>query len=166
MKFDIEKIASPLGTIVVIARDKVVYSLDFHDYEARMMGLLRKRYGQVELQQNDNASVVSQALERYFAGNITALAGIKILAKGTDFQQSVWAELQKIPAGSTCSYAAIATAIENPKAVRAVGMANAQNPIALIIPCHRVIATNGTLSGYAGGVERKHWLLAHEKAYA
>jgi methylated-DNA-[protein]-cysteine S-methyltransferase len=105
-------------------------------------------------------------LDAYFSGKITALSTIKTALKGTEFQQRVWAALQEIPAGTTCSYATIATKLGAPKAVRAVGMANSLNPIAIIVPCHRVIAASGSLSGYAGGIERKRWLIAHEAAHS
>ena len=83
---------------------------------------------------------------------------------GTAFQKAVWAALRAIPAGETRSYSQLAAAIGSPKAVRAAGLANGQNPIAVVVPCHRVIGANGTLTGYAGGLERKRWLLAHEGA--
>ena len=83
-------------------------------------------------------------------------------AVGTDFQLSVWQQLEQIEYGTTCCYADIASSIANPKAVRAVGAANSKNPLTIIVPCHRVIASSGKLSGYAGGIDRKAWLLAHE----
>lgn len=162
IQFDIEKLESPIGTILLITANDRVFSLDFSDCEPRMLALLEKKYGKVALVEKENASHAAQQLQHYFAGDIQALSNIKIEVKGTDFQQRVWAALQMIPAGTTCSYAQIAASIGNQKAVRAVGMANSRNPIALIVPCHRVIAADGTLSGYAGGVERKRWLLAHE----
>ncbi len=100
-------------------------------------------------------------LEEYFAGKRTTF-DVAIAAEGTDFQKSVWKGLQKIPMGETWSYQDLAEHINNPKAVRAVGLANGKNPISIIVPCHRVIGKNGKLTGYAGGVERKEWLLKHE----
>jgi len=84
---------------------------------------------------------------------------------GTDFQKGVWAQLQKINFGFTASYGDIATAIGNPKASRAVGMANNKNKIPIVIPCHRIIGSDGSLTGFAGGLDTKRWLLRHEKAY-
>jgi methylated-DNA-[protein]-cysteine S-methyltransferase len=81
---------------------------------------------------------------------------------GTAFQQNVWQALRTIPAGRTLSYGQLAAQLGNPKGMRAVGLANGANPIALIVPCHRVIGANGTLTGYGGGMTRKHWLLRHE----
>src|SRR5690606_4692756 len=107
---------------------------------------------------------VRTAVSAYFGGDLTALDGLTVQTGGTDFQRSVWTALRAIPAGQTRSYGQLAAAIGSPKAVRAAGLANGQNPIAVIVPCHRVIGANGTLTGYAGGLERKRWLLAHEGA--
>lgn len=103
---------------------------------------------------------VSQ-LSEYFEGERT-LFDVPIDPSGTDFQEAVWSELCKIDFGKTCSYQDIAAGLNNPKAVRAVGAANGKNPISIIVPCHRVIGSNGTLTGYAGGIDRKAWLLKHE----
>lgn len=104
---------------------------------------------------------VKDQLDRYFAGEAVQF-DVPIAAKGTPFQQSVWHALTTIPYGETWSYAQLADAIGNPKAVRAVGLANGKNPVSVIVPCHRVIGKNGKLTGYAGGVERKQRLLAIE----
>lgn len=105
---------------------------------------------------------VGHALDAYLAGEVAAVDGLWVELRGTDFQRRVWAALRVIRAGTTCSYADIARAIGAPRAVRAVGAANGANPVAIVVPCHRVIGSDGTLTGYAGGVERKAWLLAHE----
>ena len=105
---------------------------------------------------------VRAAVEAYFTGDVRALDAVPVKTAGTDFQKAVWAALRAIPAGETRSYGQLAAAIGSPKAVRAAGLANGQNPVAVIVPCHRVIGANGTLTGYAGGLERKRWLLAHE----
>ena len=103
-------------------------------------------------------------LYEYFVGNRTEFS-LKIQLEGTNFQKSVWNQLMKIPYGKTVSYKDIASAIDNEKAVRAVGSANGKNDIAIIIPCHRVIAYDGTLGGYGGGLWKKEWLLNHEKRF-
>ncbi|WP_217539932.1 methylated-DNA--[protein]-cysteine S-methyltransferase [Vibrio metschnikovii] len=103
-----------------------------------------------------------QQLEEYFTGQRTEFC-LPLAAKGTPFQRSVWQTLCKIPYGETWSYQQLAEAIGNPKAVRAVGLANGKNPLSIIVPCHRVIGKNGKLTGYAGGIERKAGLLALEK---
>ncbi|MBU1538324.1 MAG: methylated-DNA--[protein]-cysteine S-methyltransferase [Alphaproteobacteria bacterium] len=106
---------------------------------------------------------VRRAVEGWFGGDLTALDGLTVKTGGTAFQRTVWAALRDIPAGETRSYGQLAAAIGSPRAVRAAGLANGQNPIAVIVPCHRVIGANGTLTGYAGGLERKRWLLDHER---
>lgn len=114
--------------------------------------------------ETNHCEVLDQAiaqLKDYFAGTLQAF-DLPLSPKGTVFQQRVWQALTGVPFGQTTSYAAIAQAIENPKGVRAVGMANSKNPIAIVIPCHRIIGANGTLTGYAGGLDKKAWLLQHE----
>lgn len=101
-------------------------------------------------------------LEGYFAGRLKSF-NLKLAPQGTEFQTSVWRELNRIPFGTTISYADLARRIGQPKACRAVGAANGRNPIAIIVPCHRVIGTDGTLTGYGGGLDRKRWLLDHER---
>ena len=102
-----------------------------------------------------------QQLQEYFAGNRTTF-DLKLAPQGTEFQQKVWRALLDIPFGSTKSYAAQSAVVGNTKAIRAVAAANGKNPIAIVIPCHRVIGSDGSLTGYAGGLWRKKWLLAHE----
>jgi methylated-DNA-[protein]-cysteine S-methyltransferase len=104
---------------------------------------------------------VTGQLDAYFAGTLTQFE-VPIRLEGTDFQRRVWAQLQEIPYGETISYGELARRLGNPGASRAVGLANGRNPIAVIIPCHRVIGANGTLTGYGGGLDRKVWLLDHE----
>jgi methylated-DNA-[protein]-cysteine S-methyltransferase len=103
-----------------------------------------------------------EALKEYFAGKRTEFEDLTLAPAGTTFQLSVWQALLQIPFGATRSYADIARAIGNPKGVRAVGLANGRNPIPVIVPCHRVIGSNGSLTGFGGGLPTKKWLLAHE----
>lgn len=114
-----------------------------------------------EIRTNDITDCCKQQLAEYFIGKRT-IFDLPLDPRGTNFQKSVWACLAKIPFGHTLTYRDIANMLNNPKAVRAVGGANGRNPISIILPCHRVIGTNGTLTGYAGGIERKLWLLKHE----
>ncbi len=103
------------------------------------------------------------ALQAYFDGDLDALDAIEVrFDRGTPFQQQVWRALQGIPRGETITYAELARRVDRPTGFRAVGAANGQNPIAVVVPCHRVIASDGTLGGYGGGLDRKRWLLAHE----
>jgi methylated-DNA-[protein]-cysteine S-methyltransferase len=103
-------------------------------------------------------------LRAYFDGDLDALAKIPVAPEGTAFQLRVWEELRRIPVGSTWSYRQLAESIGRPAAVRAVGLANGRNPVAIVVPCHRVIGADGTLVGYGGGLPRKRWLLEHEGA--
>jgi methylated-DNA-[protein]-cysteine S-methyltransferase len=108
---------------------------------------------------------IAAALSAYFAGDLRAIDAVAIDPEGTPFQRRVWAALRTIPAGTTWSYAELARAVGQPTATRAVGAANGRNPIALVVPCHRVIASDGTLGGYGGGLEMKRWLLRHERSW-
>ena len=110
------------------------------------------------------ASEFRRRMEDYFAGDLAAIDAVPVAAGGTDFQQSIWRGLRQIPAGLTWTYRQLASHIGRPKAVRAAGLANSLNPVSIIVPCHRVIGANASLTGYAGGLERKQWLLRHEGA--
>jgi methylated-DNA-[protein]-cysteine S-methyltransferase len=152
-----------VGTVLLVTDDDgAVRALDFDDYEPRMLRLLARHYGPVVLSPGASPAPVRAAIVAYFAGDRQALDGIVVRTGGTEFQRQVWAALRTIPAGETRSYGQLAAAIDRPKAVRAVGLANGSNPVGIIVPCHRVIGANGTLTGYAGGLARKTWLLAHE----
>jgi methylated-DNA-[protein]-cysteine S-methyltransferase len=105
-------------------------------------------------------------MRAYFKGDIGVIDTLPVETAGTPFQRSVWKALRKIGKGGTISYAELARRIGKPKAVRAAGLANGQNPISIVVPCHRVIGSNGTLTGYGGGLPRKKWLLEHEGALA
>ena len=109
---------------------------------------------------------LSTAMGDYFRGDVTVIDKLPVVFSGTPFQVKVWNALRTIPAGQTTSYGALAKEIGEPKAVRAVGLANGANPVAVIVPCHRVIGSDGSLTGYGGGLERKKWLLAHEAQHA
>jgi methylated-DNA-[protein]-cysteine S-methyltransferase len=106
--------------------------------------------------------VIARRLEAFFDGDLAALDAIETESGGTSFQRAVWSALRRIPPGTTVSYGQLAARIGRPHASRAVGAANGSNPIAIIVPCHRVIGSDGHLTGYGGGIERKRWLLAHE----
>ncbi|RZJ03673.1 MAG: methylated-DNA--[protein]-cysteine S-methyltransferase [Brevundimonas sp.] len=163
----LDRIATPTGVVLLITdAEGAVRALDFADYEERMMRLLGRHWPGAALVDGRAPSAVRSAVEAYFGGDLTALDGLEVRTNGTEFQRSVWAALRAIPHGETRTYGQLAAAIGRPKAVRAAGLANGQNPVAVIVPCHRVIGANGTLTGYAGGIERKQWLLAHEAARA
>ena len=160
----LDRIETPVGTVLlVVDADGAVRALDFAGFEERMMRLLVRHYGDAPLTDGRAPEPVREAVAAYFAGDIAALDGVTVKTGGTEFQRAVWAALRDIPAGQTRTYGQLATAIGRPKAVRAAGLANGQNPVAVIVPCHRVIGANGTLTGFAGGLERKRWLLDHEE---
>jgi methylated-DNA-[protein]-cysteine S-methyltransferase len=159
----LDRIATPVGEVLLVTdAEGAVRALDFSDYEPRMMRLLARHAPEARLVPGRAPEAARGAVLAYFSGDIPALDAVVIKTGGTVFQRSVWAALRAIPAGQTRSYGQLAAAIGVPRAVRAAGLANGQNPIAVIVPCHRVIGANGTLTGYAGGVERKRWLLRHE----
>jgi AraC family transcriptional regulator of adaptative response/methylated-DNA-[protein]-cysteine methyltransferase len=151
---------TPLGRMLVAATSKGICRLTFDEDEAA----LNRRFPNADIRPADTAmgaliSGVMEAIE-----TPTAVHDLPIDVAGTAFQEAVWKELRKIPPGETRSYADIAAAIGEPGAVRAVGTANGSNPIAILVPCHRVIRSDGTLGGYAGGLDRKRQLLAAEGA--
>ncbi|WP_439476016.1 methylated-DNA--[protein]-cysteine S-methyltransferase [Brevundimonas sp.] len=160
----LDRIATPVGEVLLVTdAASAVRALDFADYEARMTRLLARHAPGAVLVEGRAPETVRRAVEGYFGGDVQALDGVAVRTGGTDFQRTVWKALRAIPAGETRTYGQLAVAIGSPKAVRAAGLANGQNPIAVIVPCHRVIGANGTLTGYAGGLERKRWLLDHER---
>jgi methylated-DNA-[protein]-cysteine S-methyltransferase len=161
---EVGKFRSPIGEIVVAVHAGRLCALSFAEQWPRRHAQLEKRFGQVEFCDAADPAGVITCLGKYFAGDLGALDAIAVDTGGTPFQQRVWRELRKIPAGHTVSYGHIATAIGAPAAVRAVGAANGSNPVGIVLPCHRVIGSNGQLTGYGGGLERKRWLLAHESA--
>ncbi|GLV58506.1 methylated-DNA--protein-cysteine methyltransferase [Dictyobacter sp. S3.2.2.5] len=158
-----DTIDSPIGTIVLVVDGEQLCSLDYTDYESRMMTLLRKRYGEFQLTRASDPCGFSSQLRAYFAGDYRCLDAIPVNTGGTAFQQQVWSALRAIPAGTTTTYGQLAARLGRPTASRAVGAANALNPIAIVLPCHRIIGANASLTGYAGGLQRKHWLLQHEQ---
>lgn len=157
-------IPSPLGEVGFALADDAVLWLGFEFPEKELIQLVRKRFGNLPI--TDFGKLVDKlkrALGRYFDGEVEAIDNIKVDGAGTGFQRAVWAALREIPCGETRSYSQIAERIGKPKAVRAVGAANGRNPIWLVVPCHRVIGADGSLTGYAGGIDRKRWLLTHER---
>jgi methylated-DNA-[protein]-cysteine S-methyltransferase len=157
-----EEYDSPIGMIDLLTSNGVLVSLDFRTHEQRRTELLQKYVGTVEVKPATERSEALARLIDYFAGDWQAIATLPVQQLGTPFQQKVWAALRTVPAGTTASYQQIAERIGSPKGCRAVGLANGANPIAIVVPCHRVIGANQSLTGYGGGLERKQWLLKHE----
>ena len=159
----LDTIDSPIGPILLATdADGVLRGLVFVDGEEDLHRLLRLQYGGIDLEHGDSPAAVRADLAAYFAGDLAALGRIPWETGGTAFQRSVWTALTGIPAGTTMTYGALAAGIGAPRAVRAVGHANGANPISVVVPCHRLIGANGTLTGYGGGLHRKKWLLEHE----
>ncbi|MFN8533968.1 MAG: methylated-DNA--[protein]-cysteine S-methyltransferase [Dehalococcoidia bacterium] len=163
MRLEVTRVGSPVGLVMLVSDGPAIVALDWADCQDRMDGLLRSRYGPVELTAVAD-SPAAVLLRAYFAGDLCAIDAIAVDTAGTPFQRRVWAALRTIPVGTTVSYRDLAETIGSPRAVRAVGLANGSNPVSIVVPCHRVIGADGSMTGYAGGIERKRWLLAHEGA--
>ncbi|HET7616948.1 MAG TPA: methylated-DNA--[protein]-cysteine S-methyltransferase [Vicinamibacterales bacterium] len=164
----IQQLATPIGPLTLAAEGPRVCLLHFGKDGGSDGASVDRELARWRLDASRGAidrSIV-RALDRYFDGDLVALDTIDVDMHGTPFQKKVWDALRAIPAGETRSYGEIARRIDEPTAVRAVGAANGANPVAVIVPCHRVIGSNGTLTGYGGGLDRKRWLLAHEARHS
>lgn len=161
---DIETVLTPHCGFTIAMRDGAVCAAQFGNDKGGIENILARRFGGLRLVADESCGAAASAVRRYFDGDPQALEGITVDLTGTDFQMRVWRALMAIPVGETRSYGEIAASIDAPKAFRAVGLANNRNPVALIVPCHRVIGADGSLTGYAGGLQLKEWLLAHEGA--
>lgn len=160
----IDRTATPIGELIVVADpDGHLCAVDWTEHEARLHRLLRLQHARPRplIPARDPAGLTS-ALRAYFAGELAVIDRLPVRTGGTGFQQAVWQALRAIPCGATVTYTELARRVGRPAAVRAAGHANGANPVGIVIPCHRVIGANGTLTGYGGGIERKRWLLAHE----
>lgn len=161
----VDRQATPIGeALLVTDEDGHLRALDWVDHEPRMIELLRRQYRSLPLEPGTAPRSMKMQLARYFDGDLAALADIRWRTGGTPFQRAMWKALTQIPVGTTLSYGALAAKLGRPAAMRAVGAANGANPISVVIPCHRVIGADGSLTGYGGGMERKRWLLDHEGA--
>ncbi len=167
LHFRIDHVDTPIGRFALVADDEGrLRAAGFTEGHRRMERELRARSGApaIELTPSDNPSGLTSAIAAYFAGALRAIDDVPTFVEGTDFQRAVWRALREIPCGETWSYGQLARHIGSPSAVRAVGLANGSNPVGVIVPCHRVIGADGSMTGYGGGIERKKWLLAHERA--
>jgi methylated-DNA-[protein]-cysteine S-methyltransferase len=165
--FHIERFNTPTGRMLIVTdAEQRLCAADWEDHEERLRRLFAQHYRATasELGQARRASAARRALDAYFEGDLDAIDDVPTATIGSDFQRRVWAALRLIPVGSTLSYGALAASLGRPAGARAVGMANGANPIAIVVPCHRVIGANAALTGYGGGLERKRWLLIHEGA--
>lgn len=163
----LDHLKSPIGEIVVLTDDQGrLRALDWLEHEHRMRRLLSSQYRSTGIQiiEGRAPTAIRTPIVQYFRGKVDAIDAIAVETAGTPFQRKVWRALRRIPAGKTSSYRSLATRIGRPAAVRAVGFANGANPISVVIPCHRLIGSDGSLTGYGGGLERKRWLIEHERA--
>lgn len=155
--------ASPVGDITIAVKDDHLCALGFTDRWAGLQTWLERRFGGIRTESSTDPAGIIGRLRAYLAGDMRALDEIAVDPGGTPFQQTVWTALREIATpGRTISYGHLARTVGLPNASRAVGAANGANPISIVIPCHRVIGTNGKLTGYGGGLPRKQWLLEHE----
>ncbi len=164
MIIETAEIESPIGTVAIGLCDGILCAVKFVDRCPYGHEALERRFDAVEYRERREAHEAIVRLRAYFGGEIDALDALEVDAGGTPFQRRMWARLREVPPGTTVSYRQLAEQIGAPTAARAVGAANGANPIAIVIPCHRVIRTDGDFGGYGGGGERKRWLLAHEHA--
>ena len=166
MRLYVTTVATPLGDLVVAASATSVCTLDFVEEWPSAELRLRRRWSAAVLERGRDPVGAAGRLEAYFGGDLEALGDLAIDPGGTPFQRRIWDELRRIPPGRTITYGGLAGRAGCPSGPRAVGAANRLNPIAIVVPCHRVVGSDGALRGYAGGLERKRWLLAHEARYS
>lgn len=167
MQLFLARLESPLGEMLLVTdAHHAIRALDFADHESHLRRGLREQYGDYELEDAPAPPVIANALVRYFDGDLQALDVLPVATQGSQLQEQVWRALRHIPAGTTTSYGKLAKALgfEDPRAAIDIGAANGANPVAIIVPCHRVVASDGSLKGYAWGLHRKRWLLEHENA--
>lgn len=158
-----ETFETPVGTLTIATREGRVSAAGFDEQWPALERGLARRFGAIVVQ-SAKRSDVARRVDAYLAGELAALDAIDVDVDGTPFQRAVWDALRRIPVGATTSYGDLARELGAPRAVRAVGRANALNPVSVIVPCHRVVRADGDLCGYAGGLPRKRWLLDHEGA--
>jgi methylated-DNA-[protein]-cysteine S-methyltransferase len=162
-------VPTPVGPVALFARGDALLGLVFADHPERAHALrsrLLRHLGPFTTREVADPAGAATRLKEYFAGDLSAFDRQKVELLGTPFECAVWNQLRRIPVGTTISYLEMATRVGSPRGSRAAGQANGRNPVALFVPCHRVIAADGTLGGYGGGLDRKRILLEHERALA
>jgi O-6-methylguanine DNA methyltransferase len=161
---------TPVGPMLALATDTALCGLEFSSRHrlSRLQARLDRWFPAYAIEDGSNAVIAETRrwLDAYFSGSSAAAPPMALDLRGAPFERRVWERLLRIPAGSTSTYGAIARELGSIAASRAVGLANGANPIAIIVPCHRVIGSNGTLTGYGGGLDRKRWLLDHERRWS
>jgi O-6-methylguanine DNA methyltransferase len=162
-------IDTPVGPMLALASDDALCALEFSSGGrlSRLDARLARYFGRPDMRDGSNAVIEHTRawLDAYFAGTSADARSLPLDMRGAAFEVRVWGVLRGLQAGDVTTYGAIARQVGSAGASRAVGMANGANPIAIIVPCHRVIGANGTLTGYGGGLDRKTWLLSHERKW-
>lgn len=158
----VDRVDSGIGTLLLVCDGARLCALGFGDDDHATLQSVRARYHGATFRAVDDPGEIASRLRAYFAGEYAALDAIAVETGGTPFQREVWAALRTIPPGTTVTYGQLARRIGRPNATRAVGLTNGLNPIAVVVPCHRVIGADASLTGYGGGLHRKRWLLEHE----
>jgi methylated-DNA-[protein]-cysteine S-methyltransferase len=162
MRLERATVSSPVGDLTLVAHAGRLCLLHFGPDDASVAGALARWYPKVPIYGSRDPAGAATALAKYFDGDFAALDAIVVELNGTPFQRRVWEALRGIRAGTTCSYGDLARRLHAESAIRAVGAANGANPVAVVVPCHRVIGADGSLTGYGGGLHIKRWLLRHE----
>lgn len=168
-QLSVDRLATPIGELMLVADgDGRLCAVEWADQADRLELALRIRHGRAgyKLVPTEGVTNAAAALAAYFRGDLHAIDDLPVATGGTAFQRMVWQALRTISCGETVTYRSLAERIGRPTAIRAVGHANGANPVSIVVPCHRVIGSDGSLTGYGGGIERKRWLLAHERANA
>ncbi len=168
LRLFVERVKTPIGVLLITHDGKRLANIAFADREDRRGKELARDFPDADLERVRvrERSRFATSLECYFEGDICAINRLPVIDFGTEFQKHCWKELRRVGAGTTRTYGEHARAIGRPNAPRAVGHANAFNPISIVVPCHRLIGINGSLIHYGGGLERKLWLIEHEARHA
>jgi methylated-DNA-[protein]-cysteine S-methyltransferase len=160
MTIEATTLHTPIGGLALLARDGTLVAAGFADIDT-----MRARIGDEPLTVRNDLGELSRGVAAYFDGDLTAMDGLPVAQPGGPFRQAAWIAMRRVPAGESISYTKLAAEAGNPKAVRAAGSACALNLIAPIVPCHRVLRTDGSLGGYYYGLPAKRWLIAHEQRH-
>lgn len=163
IRIELTEVDSPIGPLGLAAEEGVLVAVTFDGLDP-LRTWARRVLGEVQEAPGANLAGACSALRRFFDGDLDALAELPVRFHGTPFQSRVWRSLRRIPAGTTRTYRQLAEWVGDERATRAVGAANGQNPLPVVVPCHRVIGSDGGLTGFGGGLPRKRWLLEHEGA--
>lgn len=164
-----DRARTPIGELILVAdAEGRLCATGWADHEKRLARSLDVAYGagRYSLERRRNPGGLTAAISAYFDGELDRIERLPVAAAGTPFQRKVWKALRDIPCGKTLSYSELARRIGRPASVRAVGHANGANPVGVVVPCHRLVGKDGSLTGYGGGISRKRWLLAHEASPA